>query len=235
MSARKDTKKMKRKPRSVRSKKQVPNIGKEPGQIVHVQRRQLSPSRIYVTLSYNAFWVVNNPTSNAANNRFIPTYCYDVDPLLLNTKIPGFTEYGGLYRYYRVLAAKVRLSLVNAETFPGIAYAVPVNSDPGSNVSLSVADGYCAQPQTKRRALGGNAGNNVCNIGISESTSKFAGAWDEGVLDGYSAPVIGSVAPINNWYIMVGFVTFQGQVSGLVGSYTLDMDICFFEQTSPPS
>jgi hypothetical protein len=225
---------MKRRPRAAK-KMQLPHVGKQAGQIVHVQSGQLSPSRMYVTLSYNDFPHIVSSGNNASNNRYIPTYCYDVNPLLASTNIPGFIEYGGLYRYYRVLRATTRISLANGETFPGVAYIVPVNSDPGSNVALTVADGYAAQPQTKRRALGGNGGNNLVNFTETEYTSKFAGAWDEGVFDNYCAPIGSSTPPANNWYFMVGFITFVGQVSGLYGTADFDIDICFFEQTSPPS
>jgi len=204
---------------------------------VYVSPAHFAPSRICTRLRYAVFSKMNNAGSQVANNRYQPTYAYDVDPALGSTAMPGFSEYAGLYRFYRVQAAKIVVRFCNEDTTLGAwCYITATNYDPGSNHVVGTTTSQLGQPQTKSVLLGSSAGGHpVAVMKAKATTASFAGAWDGNILDNYCAPTSGASSPANNWFFDVGVYTTAVMTNGVGTAVTMEVDIEFFEFTNPSS
>jgi len=166
------------------------------------------------------------------NVRFTPTFAYDVDPTVGSTAMPGFTELSAMYRYYRVNAAKIKAKFSNLEAFPVEVYLCPVNVDPTANYTLAQAQVYLSQRLSKSTVLGPLTGNGIGTLTDSQTTAAFGGASNLEVTDNYSALTSG-VSPLNNWFWTVGLVGHANAVSGCDFRVEIDIDLEFYEVTSP--
>jgi len=64
--------------------------------------------------------------------RWTPNAAYDVDPVLGSTSTPGFSEWAGLYTYYRVVKYKVHMNYVNLDNLGVALFTYNTNVDPGT-------------------------------------------------------------------------------------------------------
>lgn len=191
------------------------------------------PTRLRTILKFNESFILNNAGMAYGNKRLQPTYCYDVDPTLGSTAMPGFTELMLLYRYYRMRRFHTKIQFVSREAFPTQGWVCPSNGDPGVNTSSY--QNYISNRRGKTVVLGQNSGNSkgiitLPWIGIDE----FGGSMNSLVPDSYASS--GVTAPVNNIYIGYG-VSTDGTVlaGGVYVSISLDIEIDFFELASPAS
>lgn len=190
--------------------------------------------RYRCTLRFHTMRVLNNVGTIAANLRYVPTFAYDVDPTLASTAMPGFTELGSLYRFYRVQKATINVKYSNLEAFPVECYTCPVNADPGANYSSTQAQTYLSQKTSKSCELGPLTGNGIGRITDTQLTSRFGGSANVNNADFYTGAT-GGGAPNNNWYWTVGIVATSNFVSGVTLRVVIDVDLEFFEVQSPSS
>jgi len=184
-------------------------------------------------LTFSGFTTILSATLAAANIRFTPTFAYDVDPTLGSTAMAGFAEYAALYRYYRVQGSKIVCHFANKDTVQNcVVYVTPVNSDPGANYAVSVAQQYLANPNTKVGIIGPSLGRNTTVITHKTSTAAYGGSWNHNVQDNYCAPTVGG-APSNNWYWDIGILGTTVVSTGVVTLSTISIDIEFFELQNP--
>lgn len=190
--------------------------------------------RTRVTLSFFKFFTLANVGNTATNVRFIPTYAYDVDPTVGSTAMPGFTEWAGMYRFYRVVSADAELHFSNSEAFTMTAYACPANSDPGANYSAATSVTYLANPLGRSTDLGPLTGNGIGKMRLKGiGVRDYGGSWNPMNADNYSGST-GGGAPANNFYITVGTVgTAVGTAAGCSCTIKLYITLDFFEYTSP--
>jgi hypothetical protein len=147
--------------------------------------------------------------------------------------MPGFLEWGGIYRLYRTNSAKLSVSFSSNEAFPTVPYVCPVNTDPGANYAGAVAQQYLANLLSKRKDIGPLTGNGICQITDEQSTDGFAGAKNTKTIDNYVGSTNGGTLPTNQWYWTVGLIASQAMVSGVDVDVQLDIDVDFFEVLSP--
>jgi hypothetical protein len=191
-----------------------------------------APRRVRASLLYHAFGVVNNVGIAHANVRYTPTYAYDIDPLLASTAMPGFTEWGAIYRFYRTHSSSIRVTFSNKEAFPITSCICPVNFDPTANTA-SFAN-YFSSRLSKTAAAGPLTGNGVNVLQNSFTTADIGGVASIQTLDSYCAQTSGAAAPGNNWYWFVGILTDGSLlVNGVFFDVALTVDVEFFELQSP--
>jgi len=193
----------------------------------------LAPPRTRVWLGFSKTVLVTNVGLNTANIRLVPTNAYDVDPTIGSTAVPGFTEWGGLYRFYRVVASRIKVSFMNNEAFPGTCGVIPVNYDPTANHVAATTVQFLSQANSHDRPVGSITGMSTCVINHGATTATFGGASNLGVLDPYTAPTSGSSAPTNNWYWDVLFYPAQAIVSGCLVHIKMKVNVEFLELNSP--
>lgn len=192
-----------------------------------------APRRLRVTLRYSVFKQLVNAGFQYANVRYTPTYCYDVDPLLGSTAMPGFTEYGAIYRFYRLRKSSIKVDFSNTEGSAMMCFVTPVNYDPGSNAN---PQGFMTSSLLCKKFLIGNTnGNGIGSIKHGVSTDVIAGVRDVQVADSYSAPCSGSSSPANNWYWAVGVYSSANMVTGVYIVVDINCEIEFFELANPSS
>jgi len=209
---------------------------RDEGLIVRLPRGTLVPARVYLTSRYFKGATLTNIGAIAANQVLEPTFAYDVDPTLGSTAMPGFAEWGALFRLYRVQGARLTVVFANAEAFCSEVYICPVNTNPGANYSAATAITYNSQPQSRKTVVGPLTGNNVKTLTCVATTEQFAGVWDSYDIDTYCGSTNGGTTPTNNWYFTYGAAMYgTGTAAGCNLSVTLDVDLCFFEKLSPAS
>ncbi len=194
-----------------------------------------APSRLRTKLRFSKFVTMSAAASTAANIIFAPTYAYDIDPTIGSTAMAGFSEYAQMYRFCRVQASNIVLHFANQQSFNVVAYVTPVNTNPGANYAASTAQTFLANPFTRQAILGPLTGRNTAIVRHSETTAKYAGAWNARVNDTYVGSTTGASSPTNNWYWTVGVVGTASVSTGVDVLVTLDIDIEFFELTNPSS
>lgn len=215
-------------------KKSLNRTSNAGAQIVRVQNGFWAPARIATTLRFSKFVTLSAAAATAANVRFVPTFAYDIDPTVGSTAMAGFTEYAGMYRFYRVQASKIHCAFANVQAFNVIAYVIPSNVDPGANFNSTTAQQQLANTYCRQCILGPLTGANHQNIISRMSTAKYGGAWDEDVIDNYCGLTSGTT-PTNNWYWTVGIVGTANVSTGCDVLVTLDVSIEFLELTNPSS
>jgi hypothetical protein len=206
------------------------------GEVVRVGRLPIPP-RMTTTLTYSSIVNITNVLATAANVRYDPSFCYDVDPILGSTAMPFFSELAGLYRYYRCLSARIVVEAVNRETFPSVLYVTPVNFDPGANYSAVTAANYLSNPLARSTPLSPITGNSRGTIRNYFRISDFSGSKWTGDVDLYSARADGTGgSPVNTAWFTVGIRSdggLYGANGGVFCNITIHIEICFFEETSP--
>jgi len=191
------------------------------------------PPRITTWLRFQKDIDMNNAGVAFANVRFEPTFCYDVDPVVGSTAMPGFAEYAGLYRFYRCIFSRLTVHFSSADANPITVYICPMNFDPTAN-SVNYQN-YLSNPNSKIGILGLAQGNGKVSLHHHAGTDKFAGSRWVGDSDSYCALSAGAAAPANNWFWVVGGHNLSNFTNGVFCSIVLDIEICFFEQTTPAS
>jgi len=201
---------------------------------VRLPRGTFAPPRMGVTLRFNktSFFVAAAATS-FSNIRFEPTFAYDVDPTIGSTAMPYFTEWGGIYRFYRVTAFKATLKVYNKDPTPKTIYLCPMNFDPGANTVNYQP--ILSNPLTVTDEVGSLTGNGKSRTLVIFSTiSQLGGAANPLVPDSYSAQTSGTGgAPANNAWVTFGSYGDANDVNGCSYTFAIDIDIDFFETTTP--
>lgn len=192
----------------------------------------IMPSRFTAVLRFSSQYQLANSTVKYANNRYTPTSCYDVDPFLGSTSMPGFTELGALYRKYRMRRYHIKVTASNMETFPGLLWICPTNVDPGANTS-SYAN-FLSNPRSKQVMLGPTNGASSKTLQDSVSLEDFAGVTTHQALDDLYSALMTNV-PSNNLYHAVGFVCPNNQTAsgGIYYDVVIDIEIDFYEVVAP--
>ncbi len=190
------------------------------------------PSRLRTTLRFNAHLTLNNAAQVYANIRYEPTYAYDIDPTLGSTAMPGFSELASLYRQYRVNSIKWKSSFSNLETFPLICYVCPLNGDPAANASNY--QNLLSNRESRKRTAGPLTGNGVVTLTGETNVASFAGMANVLVDDATAANTSGT-APAQNIWLAVGIVGSSALVNGCFVETDLDIELDFFELSTPAS
>jgi len=197
---------------------------------VHIRQGMLPVAdRTYTTLRWWGSGVINNPGINYASIRYRPTYTYDVDPVIGSTAVPFFAELALLYRQYRVLGSKIRVNFSNYDQQPTSVAVCPVNVDPGIN---ALPGAYFSSMTAKTGQVGSIQGNSREYLEVEWRTDNFAGSKWNNASDPYTGGP-GAIAPVNFWYWSIHAYNPSTLTNGLYFNVTMDMDICFFEQTTP--
>jgi len=191
-----------------------------------------APPRLQTHLRYTKTVLINNAGFLYANVAFIPTYAYDIDPTVGSTAAPGFTEWAGLYRYYRVLSFKFTTHLSNNEAQAVEAYICASNAGVSANTSSYAY--YTAQRISKKTLLGPLTGNSIARMSIGSSVARFAGSSNLNTEDYYSASTSGT-APPNNIYVALGIFALGNLTVGVTAVIDIDFTIQFFELTTAPN
>jgi len=194
-----------------------------------------APDRVRTHLRFHTFGLIQNATSSSGSVRYEPTYAYDIDPTVGSTAMPGFAEWAGLYRKYRVNGCIAKITFANQEALPVLCYISATNSDPGTNVLPSVAQTFLAQPITRSELAGPLTGNSATKImNLPVSVAGFAGSANHDIDDAYASFVTGT-APANNMWLQVGCVKSNNASlsAGVSFDLVIDLDIEFFEVTTP--
>jgi hypothetical protein len=193
-----------------------------------------APSRIATRLRFSKFVTISAAAATAANVRITPTFAYDVDPTVGSTSMAGFSEYAGMYRFYRVQKSMITVHFANEQAFNVVVYVIPINSDPGANYSSTVAQQYLANPFCRQSILGPLTGRNTSIVRHRETTANYGGAWNRNVTDTYVGSTAGTT-PSNNWFWSIGLVGTSNVSTGVDALITCDVDIEFFELANPSS
>jgi len=169
------------------------------------------------------------------NQRWIPTFCYDIDPNIGSTAMPFFSEIMTLYRFYRTLKSKISVHFGSLEGgFNVNAWICPCNFDPTTNVASYQK--FLSNPLCKTAILGSALGESTKTITHHATTDGFAGSRWNGMSDAYTALGSGG-APSNNWWWAVGLVTDNaaGFANGVSTYITIDVTFVAFEEGTPPA
>lgn len=193
-----------------------------------------APGRLRTHLRYCVYGAIKQAGFNYASIRFEPTYCYDVDPTLGSTAMPGFTELGGLYRFYRTIASTIDVVTTPLDTLAFSVIVTPVNYDPGANHSTSVTQSFQSNPLAKIGVVG-PVGTTGLRLKNRITTAEFGGAWDENVIDVYCAQTSGAAAPSNNYFWDIALLSISTMTQGVAMSILMDIEIEFFELNNPAS
>jgi len=169
-----------------------------------------------------------NVASGWTNIRFSPTAAFDVDPVIGSTAMPGFTELAGIYRFYRVRGSAIKADFGNLDALAGIAVVCPVNFDPTSNTTLFQQ--YLSSRSARMKPLGLSTGAGTAQIVHRLTDRDFGGALSVAI-DTYTASV--TAIPTNNIWWLVGAYLSAIQTNGVFVAVEIDIDVEFFELSSP--
>jgi len=219
-----------------RTKKRVKRVRRSPGTsitpLVINRTRNFVPDRMRTTLRFQKTSVLINGVSPFSSQVLIPTFAYDIDPLVGSTAMPGFTELGTLYRKYRVRSSTIRVSFNNEEAFGNLVYVCPTNTSFGANYANYQY--FLSNIRSKKNMTGAISGASRANLQASFTVAEFGGVSDVLIDDAYAGFTAGG-SPTNNIYWNIGNLGTIGAVSGVFFSVDLQVVIDFYEVTTPAS
>jgi len=186
------------------------------------------PPRFETTLRFTKEVVIMNVASGWANARYAWTSCYDVDPILGSTSMPGFSELAAMYRYYRGSSSRIRVDFGNLDNLSGTVVICPVNFDPTANTTLY--QNYLSSRSAHHRPIGALQGNGAVSLSHSTSIAAYGGTRIP-ALDSYAAVV--TAVPVNNIYWLVGAYMNNVMTNGVTINVYIDITLVFFELSSP--
>jgi len=186
------------------------------------------PPRFQTTLRFSKEVVISNVASGWANARFAWTSCYDVDPIVGSTAMPGFAELAAIYRYYRAIRSSIRVDYGNLDALSGTVIVCPVNFDPTANTTSY--QNYLSSRSAHHRPIGSLQGNGAVSVSHRTSIKDFGGTFVP-ALDSYSAVV--TAVPVNNIYWLVGAYMNNVMTNGVTINVYIDITLVFFELSSP--
>jgi len=202
--------------------------------IMRVPRGWLAPARTSYWGKYMKTGVISSATLTGVNQVLSASNAYDVDPLFASTALAGFTEWGALYRFYRVQQSILTIDFSNLQSTEAWAiYLGPANLNLGTGLTSAQATSFMSQPTTLYAQIGTSTGNSDKRLTHRYSTSKFAGAYVAGAVDPYVGPTSGATAPTNQWYWIFGILGGIAATSGVSITVKLECEIEFFEFSNP--
>lgn len=207
---------------------------RQPGHMIRPSR-PIFPTRWMCTLTFHVVHLfVTTALAPYNGTYYIPTYAYDIDPSLGSTAVPFFTELGAIERKYRVEKSRAKAHFSNTDLTPASCFLVPVNYLPTFG-STSLINSYMSNPFCKVGVVGPSTGDSNCSLTCSASTAGFAASKYTGTEDGYCAQTSGAAPPVNNWYWALGVQTNVSANAGVYVDLVLEIDILFYEPSTPAS
>jgi len=200
--------------------------------VMVVKSLNFMPDRLRTVLSFNGNGNLNNGGFTYANSRLIPTYAYDVDPVLASTSLPGFAEMQTIYRSYRVNWFRQVCAFSNEEAFPILVYMCPLNVDPGADTTLFQQ--LLSNKRCVKTLLGPLTGNGISTLDTGRVGVDEFGGTAMTLADDKTAAQTTS-APQNNLYIATGVITngVNTLANGCFVTTDLYIEIDFFELLTP--
>jgi len=126
---------------------------------------------------------------------------------------------------------KAHVKFANKDTTPKTVYLCSTNFDPTVNVATFqnlLSSRFC-----KKMVVGGSGSANRGTITMFTTIASFGGASNPLVPDYYSGDTSGAAAPANNVWFALGSVCDANDVSGVTYSLDVDIDLDFYEFTTP--
>lgn len=174
--------------------------------------RLIMPQEYVTTLRYSVFGALG-AVAGVTSRLAFKDDCYDVDPLLASTAMPGFTELAAFYARYRPLRMTADVDFTNMEAFPQTAMLLLSNS---SGVTLSIND--LGNPFCVHKQVGHAGGQDTCRLHVSASKVQIAGTkqplYDD-LYTGSTASATLATAGTTNLYV--------GYTSGIAGTLAIGM------------
>jgi len=192
-----------------------------------------APQRMRTQITYEAFASLNAATVLAPYQMrvFTLTNAARFDPNVTLTSSPGFNEWAGLYRKYRVRKGHVRVQFSNGEAFPVNTFVVPVNFLPSL---VTVPTQYLSNIRARQKMLSAKGGLDMSSLTIQPSITDFGGSANTVVEDAYVGTVDNTTPPSDNIYILLGISTMGlASVSGVTFIIRFNVEVDFFEYQSP--
>jgi len=197
--------------------------------------RSFAPPRILVDLHF--FKAGNlSGAGQVTGQRLFPTNAYDVDPLFASSAMPGFAEWGAMYRSYRTLSSKIKIDFANMCTYPVSIVLGPANYDYIATWTPSNYTTLSSQPTSKTKVLAAAGGQDRATLSCSARTNQFAGVMSN-AWDAFVGRTDGSSSPAQSWGFFYGGA-IQGSTTispGITVAIRLTVTLEFFELSTPPA
>jgi len=170
------------------------------------------PDRMFVKLSYmdtdsrflasagNAFGYI----------RYKSNSLFDVNPLLLSSTVPGFTELSTLYEEYRVHAVKITVRFCNQESFPSVVLVWPTDADQATLLSQQYLQEMCGNYLARFKHVSSKGGADRGAISLYVSHAKLIGTRNFNTDTTYSALVTNN--PANLMWMNIGCYSMDNSV-----------------------
>jgi len=215
--------------------RRLPNreVNENRGMVLQVNRSlNFMPSRYRTTLVFDKATIMSNTGLQYTNIRFSPTFCYDVDPIVGSTAMPGFAELGGIYRFYRCNGSRIRVSFANMEpAVAAVAIVCPTNFDPTANTATVV--NFLSNRRSKTKPLGPLSGMDASIITDQFKVAEFSGVVYTGQIDNYVGSVSGGSPTNNAWWYVGAYFSGASTTAGVFVNAHIEVDIDFFELNTP--
>jgi hypothetical protein len=151
----------------------------------------------------------------------------------VSTSVPGFTEWGGLYRKYRVGDGDFEYSTLNNDPFGVEMFSTPVNFQPSLTADPTK---FLSMGGAKTKLISPKGGLDHGTVRNRASVSWFGGSATTTVEDAYVGTTDNTSPPADNLYFLYGFMTNgMATVTPALNVIKVHVTIDFFELQSPPT
>jgi hypothetical protein len=152
-----------------------------------------------------------------------------VDPEVLTTAMPGFSEFAQFYGKYRVLASSISAEATNSSATVPVKFVIcPQNRDPTGSPTGSYIERLLEQPYAHSCTVG-LVGSPVAHLNHSITTAKMNGTRATVYADSQVGSTDGTVTPSNDWYWVVGCYNF-GSGGTFAIHIRIEVEVEFFDR-----
>ncbi len=179
--------------------------------VLRIPRNVFVSPAVIVDLMYVDLRVDNNAGSTYTSYRMRMNSAYDPDPALGSGALPGFTEWAGFFRNYRVLKFEIECEVTNLESNSLSIIICPSQADLGLNYSTMT--NLMANPYAVSHQLSPKGGLDKATMRCVIDLGKYYGNTAQWLgNDAFGATI--STNPTTLFYMNVGAVCSANLVSG---------------------
>jgi hypothetical protein len=200
------------------------------------KRQLIVPDSKFVNLRYTDFSAETiAATGQVFNRRFRPSSAYDVDPLLGNTSMPGFTEWASFYQNYVVTVSKCTVKLTpGGSSVPELIILLPTTLDLGSSPTVATVTSLTDQSYASSKMIS-TPGAPGITLESTMSSEKIFGSNRIYFDDQYQSLV--TTSPSLNWYWNISGLSTSpvSSASTIYMETVMDIGVVFFNRKNLPN
>ncbi len=185
----------------------------------------VAPPETTVRLSLTTVGTISGAAA-AIVKRWIPNSAYTPEVGGGSAATKGFSNWAGIYAFYRVVSYKYDIFVCNNEAFPVSVYVMNLNDDPGTTANSTTAQNSLSQI----RLLSAKGGQDRCRFRGTYTIARVIGSNSAEFDDDYRASVTASPSDVTWLCVGVQSTTGVNVTNGIGYEFNMSQITRFYDR-----